>query len=257
MDLQLGGKRVLITGASKGIGLACAHSFAREGALPILVARDRAALAEAAEDIRRQTGVAAGFLASDLAQAGAAEALAREAGSIDILVNNAGAIPGGTLEQVDEARWRAAWELKVYGYINLTRACYPAMRERGSGVVANIIGKAGVAPRADYICGATANAGLIAFTRALGGEAPQHGLRVFGVNPTRTRTDRVMTLARQRAQARWNDPERWRETLTDLPFGRLTEPAEIADMIVFGCSPRAGYLSGTVIDLDGGEQYTG
>ncbi len=77
-----------------------------------------------------------------------------------------GAIPGGTLEQVDEARWRAAWKLKIYGYINLTRACYPAMRERGSGVVANIIGKAGVAPRADYICGATANAGLIAFTRA-------------------------------------------------------------------------------------------
>ncbi|OZI70817.1 SDR family oxidoreductase [Bordetella genomosp. 12] len=257
MDLQLGGKRVLITGASKGIGLACALSFAREGARPILVARDRQALGDAVQAIGEQTAVQAEFLVSDLAQPGAAQALAEEAGAIDILVNNAGAIPGGSLEQVDEQRWRAAWDLKVYGFINLTRACYPAMRERGSGVVANIIGKAGVAPRADYICGATANAGLIAFTRALGGQAPEHGLRVFGVNPTRTRTDRVVTLAQQRAQARWGDPQRWQETLTDLPFGRLTEPAEIADVIVFGCSPRAGYLSGTVIDLDGGEQYTG
>ena len=93
------------------------------------------------------------------------------------------------------------------------------------------------------------------FTRALGGESPRHGVRVFGVNPSRTRTDRVLTLARQRAQARWGDESKWQETLSDLPFGRLMEPAEVADMIVFGASPRAGYLSGTVIDLDGGEQY--
>jgi len=143
----------------------------------------------------------------------------------------------------------------VHGYIGLARHYYPRMREAGSGVIANIIGMAGSAPRADYICGAAANASLIAFTRALGGESPRHGVRVFGVNPSRTRTDRVLTLARQRAQARWGDESKWQETLSDLPFGRLMEPAEVADMIVFGASPRAGYLSGTVIDLDGGEQY--
>ncbi|WP_154587142.1 SDR family oxidoreductase, partial [Bordetella pertussis] len=96
-----------------------------------------------------------------------------------------------------------------------------------------------------------------AFTRALGGEGPRHGVRVFGVNPSRTRTDRVLGLAQQRAQARWNDPDRWQETLSGLPFDRLMEPAEVADVVVFGCSPRAGYLSATVIDLDGGEQYRG
>ncbi|WP_154589461.1 SDR family oxidoreductase, partial [Bordetella pertussis] len=90
-----------------------------------------------------------------------------------------------------------------------------------------------------------------------GGEGPRHGVRVFGVNPSRTRTDRVLGLAQQRAQARWNDPDRWQETLSGLPFDRLMEPAEVADVVVFGCSPRAGYLSATVIDLDGGEQYRG
>lgn len=256
MDLQLGGKRDLITGASKGIGLACALSFAREGALPVLVSRDGPALEKAAARIRQETGEAAEYLVSDLSQPGAAQALADQAGLIDILVNNAGAIPGGSLEQVDEARWREGWDLKVFGFINLTRACYPVMRERGSGVIANVIGIAGAVPRADYICGTAANASLIAFTRALGGDAPKHGLRVFGVNPTRTRTDRVETLARQRAQAQFGDPERWQETLTGLPFGRLTDAAEIADMVVFGCSARAGYLSGTVIDIDAGEQHS-
>ncbi|WP_144637794.1 SDR family oxidoreductase [Bordetella genomosp. 13] len=257
MDLQLNGKRVLVTGASKGIGLACALSFAREGARPVLVARDAQALAEAAALVAQQTGVQAEVQACDLSEPDAAARLAQRVGAVDILVNNAGAVPGGTLAQVDDARWRAGWELKVYGYINLARLYYPDMRQAGGGVIANIIGMAGSAPRPDYICGAAANAALAGFTRALGAEGPRHGVRVFGVNPSRTRTDRVLALARQRAQARWGDPERWQETLAGLPFNRLMEPAEVADLVVFGCSPRAGYLSATVIDLDGGEQYAG
>ena len=199
MDLQLGGKRVLITGASKGIGLACAIAFAREGAEPILVARDDAALSAAAQAIGAQTGRQARAHTLDLAQPGAVERLSQEAGDIDILVNNAGAVPGGSLDQVQDERWRAGWELKVHGYIALARHYYPRMRVAGAGVIANIIGMAGSAPRADYICGAAANASLIAFTRALGGDAPRHGVRVFGVNPSRTRTDRVLTLGQSSA----------------------------------------------------------
>jgi len=255
MNLQLTGKRVLVTGASKGIGLACAMSFASEGAQPVLVARDADALEKAALQIAQQTGVQAETLACDLAESGAAAWLSDKAGAVDILVNNAGAVPGGTLDQVDDARWRAAWELKVYGYINLARVVYPRMRDAGAGVITNIIGMAGANPQSDYICGTTSNAALIAFTQALGAEASRHGVRVFGINPSRTRTERVVTLARQRALTQLGDAERWQETLTGLPFNRLMEPSEVADLVVFGCSARAGYLNATVIDLDGGEQY--
>jgi len=257
MDLQLSGRRVLVTGASRGIGLACARSFASEGARLVLVGRDAQALAHAAQQIAGQTGAAAETFACDLAEPGAVERLAGQIGAVDVLVNNAGAVPGGSLDQVEDERWRAGWELKVYGYIQLSRLYYPRMQQAGSGVIANVIGMAGASPRPDYICGAAANAALIGFTRALGAEAPRHGVRVFGVNPSRTRTERVVSMARQRAQARFDDSERWQETLTGLPFNRLMEPAEVADLIVFGCSPRAAYLSGTVIDLDGGEQYSG
>jgi NAD(P)-dependent dehydrogenase (short-subunit alcohol dehydrogenase family) len=133
------------------------------------------------------------------------------AGEVDILVNNAGAIPGGGLADVDDARWRQAWELKLFGYINLIRAVLPLMQARGSGVIANIIGMAGVAPRAEYICGSTANAALIAFTQAIGAASPQHGVRVFGINPSPTRSDRIEAVLRAQAASRFGDADRWLE----------------------------------------------
>lgn len=255
MDLQLKGKKVLITGASKGIGLACARVFAREGALPVIVSRSADALAAAATALKGETGVAVRVIAADLSRPGSAKALAAEAGDVDILVNNAGAIPGGSLEQIDEARWREAWELKLFGYVNMMREVLPRMQAKKAGVIANVIGMAGVSPKYDYICGAAANASLIAATRAAGGASPRHGVRVFGVNPAATRTDRIMSLTKQRAETLLGDAGRWEELFQDLPFGRLKEPEEVANLVVFGCSPMAGYLSGTVIDLDGGQLY--
>ncbi|MDX3905950.1 MAG: short-chain dehydrogenase/reductase [Pigmentiphaga sp.] len=257
MNLGLSGKRVLVSGASQGIGLACALSFAREGARPVLLARDAAKLERAAVDIHAQTGVAPSWHAIDLASDDAAARVVELVGDIDILVNNAGAIPGGSLETVDDARWHASWELKVYGYIALVRAYLPRMRAARSGVIANIIGMAGVAPREAYLCGSTANAALVAFTRALGGASPRQGVRVFGVNPSQTGTPRIEQVMRAQAAERLGHADRWEELLQDLPFGRLQEPEEVADMVVFGCSPRAGYLSGTVIDLDGGQSTAG
>lgn len=108
-------------------------AFAREGADPILVARDDAALHAATASIREQTGRAAQAVTLDLAQPGAAQRLAQDTGPIDILVNNAGAVPGGALDQVQDERWRAGWELKVHGYISLARCYYPHMREAGAG----------------------------------------------------------------------------------------------------------------------------
>jgi 3-oxoacyl-[acyl-carrier protein] reductase len=255
MDLQLQGRRVLVTGSSQGIGLAVAAGFAREGAQPVIVSRSADALERAAGAIRQETGVTVQAIAADLATAGGVGQLMARAGEIDILVNNAGAIPGGSLADVDDARWRQAWELKVFGYINLVREVLPRMEHRGHGVIANIIGMAGAAPRSEYVCGAAANAALMAFTQAVGAASPRRGVRVFGVNPSPTRSARMEGMLRAQAEKKWGDGDRWMELTTGLPFGRMTEPREIADLTVFSCSPLASYLSGTVINVDGGQMY--
>lgn len=255
MELGLRDQTVLITGGSKGIGLAIAQSFAAEGARPILVSRERANLDAAVAQIRAAHGIEAQAVAADLAAPGASERLAQEVGEVDILVNNAGAIPGGSLHDIDEARWRQAWELKLFSYINLTRAYLPRMEARGRGVIVNIIGMAGAAPRYEYICGSTANAALMAFTQGLGGASVHKGVRVLGINPSPTRSDRMQGMLSQQAQTKLGDANRWMELTRTLPFGRLAEPDEIAHLAVFCASPRCGYLSGTVLHVDGGQNF--
>ncbi len=255
MDLKLQGRRVLVTGSSKGIGLAIAIAFAREGAVPVIVSRSTDALESALATIKKETGIAAHAVTADLGHAEGIKTLMSKAGETDILVNNAGAIPGGSLADVDDTRWRQAWELKLFGYINLVREVLPQMEKRGSGVIANIIGMAGAAPRSEYVCGSTANAALMAFTQAVGATSPRRGVRVFGINPSPTRSDRMEGMLRAQAARKFNDENRWMELTAGLPFGRLTEPKEIADLTVFSCSPLSAYLSGTVINVDGGQMY--
>lgn len=169
MDLELKGRRVLVTGASKGIGKASARVLAEEGCEVMIASRDAQALQLASNEIEIATGIKVKWNAVDLSQRGAAEQLAAWAGELDILVNNAGAIPGGDLLAVDDDTWRKAWDLKVFGYINLSRAVYRTMKAKRSGVIVNVLGVAGELLNAAYIAGSTGNAGLMAFTRALGG----------------------------------------------------------------------------------------
>ena len=250
MDLSLTGKTVLITGGSKGIGLACAETFLAEGCSVILVSRDLARLEQARATLGAHNRVS--LLAADLSQGSERQRVFEAHPEIDILVNNAGAIPGGNLLDLSMETWEDAWSLKVIGFIHLTKLYLGAMKRRGAGIICNIIGSAGRNPRYDYICGATGNAALIAFTSAIGGKSGDFGVRVFGINPAATRTDRITTLARTRAQDRFGDPERWAETLANLPLGRLIEPLEIARAAAFLASPACGYVSGTVLDVDGG-----
>ena len=257
MDLGLKGRTAVITGASKGIGLAVAHGFAVEGCSVHLVARSQAALEAAAARIRAEHGVEVTVHALDLARSDSVAALLAATGTPDILVNNAGAIPGGDLQTVDEARWRAAWDLKVFGYINLSRAYYAAMQRRGRGVIVNVTGLAGDRLDSGYIAGSTGNAGLNAFTRTLGSYSLEHGIRVVGVSPGAVETDRLVTLMRTRAADRLGDAERWRELVEGLPLGRAASVEEVANVVVFAASDRASYLSGTVITVDGGHNARG
>jgi len=252
MELGLRGRKALVTGASKGIGRACAEALAEEGCDVVLVARTAADLETVRAKITGQHNVAVRFYPLDLSDSHSVDKLAAECPDIDILVNNAGAIPGGNIDAVDEARWRQAWDLKVFGYINMTRRFYALMRERRRGVIINIVGAAGENPDFDYIAGSSGNASLMAFTRAMGGAAPPDGLRVIGINPGPVLTDRLITLMRTRAQTQFGDAERWTEYMKPLAFGRAAKPEEIAWMAAFLASDKSAYTTGSIITIDGG-----
>ena len=257
MDLQLSGRTALITGSSKGIGLAVAQWFAREGVNVCMVARSADRLQEEAAAIGQASGVTVRTLAADLADAAARERVVETFPDIDILVNNAGAIPGGSIADVDEPTWRTAWDLKVYGYIGLTRHYLQKMKERRRGVIVNIIGVGGERLDALYIAGAAGNAGLMAFTRAIGGNSPEFGVRVVGVNPGPVLTGRIETLNRKRAATLYGDENRWRESFAKMPFGRPATTDEIAASVVFLASDLSSYTSGTIVTIDGGITYRG
>jgi NAD(P)-dependent dehydrogenase (short-subunit alcohol dehydrogenase family) len=255
MDLQLKGRTALVTGASRGIGLGVAELLAHEGCNLHLAARSGADLEKAQAKIAAATGVKITSHAVDLASSENAAKLARACGDIDILINNAGAIPQGTITELDETKWRAGWELKLFGYINLTREVYRRMVERREGVIVNVIGGAGERPSAGYIAGSIANSGLMTMSRALGADSPKHGVRVLGLNPSATATERGVDIWRTRAQKELGDAERWRELTKGFPFGRAATVEEVANVIVFLASPRASYVSGTVVSVDGGSAW--
>lgn len=252
MDLQLAGKTVLITGGSKGIGRATAEVLAEEGCNLILVARDAATLEEAASGIRAKRQVNVRTISADLSSDAAVRKVAAEAGKLDILVNNAGAIPPGDLLSIDDAKWRQAWDLKVFGFISFSRVVYADMKARGAGVIVNVIGAAGEQFPTNYIAGAAGNASLMAFTRALGKGAPKDGLRVVAINPGPVETDRLVMLRRAEAQEKFGDPERWRELTSGMPFGRAASPREIGNAVAFLASSVSGYTTGTVLTINGG-----
>lgn len=250
MDLNLDGKRALITGGSKGIGLAVAELLAREGAHLALAARDVATLKDVTRRLRNDYDVEVTSHSCDLGRSEHQQALIDVVGPLDILVNNAGAIPSGELDAVDEKTWRAAWDLKVFGYINLCRLVMPQMAERGTGVIVNVIGAAAERPRPDYIAGAAGNSALVGLTTALGAHSLARGVRVVGVNPGLTMTERMETLLKAQSLERWGTEARWEELVPTDPGPATAE--QVADVVVFLASERAAQISGTTITVDGG-----
>jgi 3-oxoacyl-[acyl-carrier protein] reductase len=252
MDLQLKGRTALITGGSRGIGFGVAQLLAAEGCNLHLVARSAADLDAAREKISTAHGVSVKTHALDLSTAENAIKLARDCGSLDILINNAGAIPQGTITDLDDKSWRSSWDLKVFGFINLTREIYRDMCDRKRGVIINVIGSAGARPTPGYIAGSMANSALMTMSCALGSDSPRFGVRVMGLNPTATATDRGVARWRNQAQKEFGDPERWRELTKSFPFGRPATVEEVANVVVFLASDRASYMSGSVVNVDGG-----
>ncbi|MBI4083064.1 MAG: SDR family oxidoreductase [Candidatus Lambdaproteobacteria bacterium] len=252
MDLHLRGKTVVITGGSRGIGYACAEGFAAEGCRLHLVSRSQQDLDAARERIAKQSDVAVSVQSLDLGKPGSVAAVFQACPDADILVNNAGAIPRGDIETIGEARWREAWELKVFGYVNMCREYFRRMRERGGGVIVNVIGAAGERPDVNYITGTTGNASLMAFSRGLGSTSMRHGIRVVGVNPGPIETDRLIARQMANAEKAFGDKNRWREFYKDMPAQRAGRADEVADLVVYLASARASFISGTVVTIDSG-----
>lgn len=257
MNLELRGLHAVITGASKGIGLAIARSLAAEGVNLLLAARSKEALTATGEELSVCHGVAVNTVACDLASdAGVATLCAvirEQAQPVDILVNNAGATLGGSLTFLDVKKWRASYELKLWGYILLTREVLPIMYKQGTGVVLNIIGNGGEQPSPTYIAGGIVNAGLMNFTCALADEAGPRGVRVVAINPGPIRTERVHALTTHLANERGISREAAERSVTrHIPLGRIGEPEEVASVATFLVSRRAGYITGAIIPVTGG-----
>ena len=252
MNLELTGKTALITGGSKGIGFAVAKGLAAEGVNLHLAARNADQLATAREQLISTFAVSVDIHPCDLSQSGDARELANKCSEIDILVNNAGAIPGGSLAEVPDDLWRTSWDLKVFGYINMMRNTYDNMKARGGGVILNICGTAGNQIPSDYAAGITANGALIILTRALGGTSLNDGIRVLGINPGDMENERGEKFLRIQAARDLGNAEKWREMYTDQPGGAVANSEDIANAVRFLVSPRARFVSGTVLTIDGG-----
>ena len=257
MDLKLKGRTALITGGSQGIGFSIAQFLAAEGCSIILISRTEADLKSAKQRLEKDHGVAVTTHAINLAERGRPQELAAKYPDLDILVNNAGSTPRGTILDVDEDRFRAAFDLKVFGYINMCREFYRNMKALRKGVIINILGNGGEAPDAGYIAGAACNASLMAFTRALGGQSDRDGVRVVGVNPGPVATERLIGLMKTESKRVHGDESRWEEFSKGFPFGRAAKVEEIGATVALLASDLSSYTTGTVVTIDGGMVNSG
>lgn len=259
MDLQLQDKHVLIGGGSKGIGLACAAGFLGEGARVSLVSRDaahletaRRTLLERHPGVDERIAVFPANLRDAAAAAAVVDAAERQRGPIDILVNCAGAAKRTPPDELTPQHWHEAMDAKYFTYIHLIDPIIKRMAARGSGVILNVVGSGGKIGKPLHLPGGAANASLMLVSAGLAAAYGPHGIRVNAVNPGTTRTERMQAGLAVEARAHGvSIEEALAKTSADLPLGRVAEPEEIADAVLFLCSARASYISGAIVSMDG------
>jgi len=251
VDLGLRGKRVLITGGSKGIGLACARAFLSEGARVAITSRSR----ENLDHARAALGEVL-TLAADLSDAGAAgsavTACEGALGPLDVLVNCAGAARRHPPDELDPAAYRLAMEAKYLPYVNTMDPVIKGMAARGRGVIVNVIGNGGKVASPIHLAGGAANAALMLVTAGLAAAYARRGVRVVGVNPALTNTERVAEgLRADAAMLGITEHEALRRSEERIGMGRMAQPDEIAQVVAFLASEKASYVSGTTVTMDG------
>lgn len=252
MDLGLGGRTGLVTGGSQGVGHGVARRLAAEGVNLVLVARDRDRLEAAADGLRAEHGVDVVVESADVADPEAGARLAASHPEVDILVNGANKPSGGTLEGLPDEDWMRNWGVKPFGYVRMIKAFLPVLRSHDRAAIVNIVGSIGKAPSYKGVYSAMSCAALTALTMSLAEEFQRDRIHIIGLNSFVICTEENVAAFRARAQERFGDAERWTELLAHLPFGRGAGTDEMGDVVAFMASDRAAYLSGQVIDVDGG-----
>jgi NAD(P)-dependent dehydrogenase (short-subunit alcohol dehydrogenase family) len=244
-------KTILITGGSKGIGLACAHAFAAEGAKIVICSRAQANIDEALKTLPGAIGFAAD-LTSAAEAAAMLEAIEQQRGPIDVLVSSAGAARRSPPDELTPEFYRAAMDAKFFSTINVVDPLVKRMAARGTGVIINIIGAGGKVATTTHLAGGAANAALMLVTAGLGTAYAPQGVRVVGINPGLTETGRVAEGMLSDARLAGITPEEARtRAVARIPIGRMAAPADIANTAVFLASDKASYITGITITMDG------
>lgn len=246
-------KVVLITGGSKGIGLACARQFAAQGAKVVISSRMQANIDEALKELPGASGFSADV--SDENQAADLVGHIIQAfGNIDVLVNSAGAAKRTPVAELTPLSWRAAMDAKFFTTINVLDPVIKLMAARGQGVIVNIIGSGGRVASPTHLAGGSANAALMLATAGLGNAYAWSGIRVVGINPGLTETGRVKSGMEAEARFLGITVEQATENaLQKIPMGRMAAPEEVADLVLFLASDKASYITGTTITMDGAQ----
>jgi len=257
MDLGLAGQVVVVTGASKGIGLACAIAFAREGAKVIGVSRDLNHLHAAQHDLERE-GLHMEVAAADLRESVAAqlvsEYIENEFGPIDVLVNCAGAARRSPVADLHADAIHDAMNAKYFTYMHMIDPVIRCMARRGRGSIVSVVGQGGRQANPVHIGGGAANAALMLASVGYANAYAAKGVRVNVINPGITHTGRMQEGLEAAARARGRSVEQVKaDLLGEIPMGRLAEPREIANVALFLASSLASYVTGAVIPMDGGK----
>ena len=251
MDLDLKGTIVLITGGSKGIGLACARAFAAEGAKLAICSRSQENVSRALAEFPGAFGIAAD-LTDDKSATRMVDRVEQEFGAIDVLVNSAGAARRTPPDELTPDVWRAAMDAKYFSYINVIDPVVKRMAARANGVIVNIIGAGGKLASPTHLAGGAANAALMLATAGLGAAYAPRGVRIVGVNPGLTETERFTDGLTSSAKLAGISPEEARQrSVAAIPMGRIARPEEIAAAVVFLASGKASYITGVTIAMDG------
>jgi 3-oxoacyl-[acyl-carrier protein] reductase len=263
MDLQLKGKRALVTGSSSGLGYAAALTLAKEGCKVVVNSRDEARISAAAKQIAKETGthIVPGReiigLAGDVTDPGVPERLVNEAarllGGLDILVTNAGGPPAGTFESFDEAAWQKAIDLSFMSHVRLIKAAIPHLRQSKAASVLTITSYSVKQPLPNLVLSNSIRAATVGLTKSLALELGSAGIRFNSILPGWTETERVTELMSFRAKQNKTTVEYEIDKQSkDSPLGRMGTPEEFANAAVFLVSPAASYITGVMLTVDGG-----